>query len=100
MLDGATARPGVVVFGATNHVDKIDPAILRPGRIDRHLRISHPGPELIEQALRYQLRGTLADADLGPVAAAAAAGLTGAELALAVRDARAAARARRGAAER
>lgn len=95
LLDGATARPGVVVLGATNHVDKIDPAILRPGRIDRHLRISHPGPELIDQALRYQLRGALADADLGPVAAAAA-GLTGAELALAVRDARAAARVRHG----
>jgi len=93
LLDGATARPGVVVLGATNHAEKIDPAILRPGRIDRHLLISQPGPELIDQALRYQLRGALAEADLGPVAAAAA-GLTGAEVALAVRDARATARAR------
>lgn len=91
-LDGAEGRPGVVVIGATNHPNKIDAALLRAGRFDRWLHIDQPGPEQIPAALRYHLRGELADAALDPVAAAAV-GLTGAEVALAVRDARALARA-------
>lgn len=91
-LDGAGRRPGVVVLAATNHPGKVDAALLRPGRFDHRLRIDQPSPELIPAAIRYQLRGALAEADLGPVAAAAV-GMSGADLALLVRDARALARA-------
>lgn len=41
-LDGAEPRPGVVVVGATNHPDAIDPALRRPGRLDRHIEIPKP----------------------------------------------------------
>ena len=41
-LDGATPRPGVVVVGATNFPDRIDPALRRPGRLDRHVEIPRP----------------------------------------------------------
>lgn len=41
-LDGLDGREGVVVIGATNNVSGIDPAILRPGRLDRHVAIPLP----------------------------------------------------------
>lgn len=41
-LDGLDGREGVVVIGATNDVGRIDPAILRPGRLDRHVAIPLP----------------------------------------------------------
>ncbi|RYZ80237.1 MAG: ATP-binding protein, partial [Proteobacteria bacterium] len=41
-LDGLGGREGVVVIGATNNIQRIDPAILRPGRLDRHVVISLP----------------------------------------------------------
>jgi len=44
-LDGAASRDGVVVVGATNNPDKIDPALLRPGRLDRHMAIKLPSVE-------------------------------------------------------
>lgn len=37
--DGAEGREGVVVVGACNHPDKIDAALTRAGRLDRHIRI-------------------------------------------------------------
>lgn len=42
-LDGLQALENVVVIGATNREDLIDPAILRPGRLDRKIRIPRPG---------------------------------------------------------
>jgi len=44
-LDGLEVLENVVVIGATNRVDLIDPAVLRPGRIDRKVRIPRPGQE-------------------------------------------------------
>jgi proteasome-associated ATPase len=41
-LDGLQALENVVVIGATNRADLIDPAILRPGRLDRKIRIPRP----------------------------------------------------------
>src|SRR5208283_3547840 len=38
-LDGAEPRTGIVVIGATNLPERIDPALLRPGRLDRHIEI-------------------------------------------------------------
>ncbi|WP_025596098.1 AAA family ATPase [Agrobacterium tumefaciens] len=42
-LDGTSKRDGLVVIGATNFPERIDPAILRPGRLDRHVVIGLPG---------------------------------------------------------
>lgn len=42
LLDGVDARGEVVVIGATNRLDSIDPALRRPGRFDRELRFSLP----------------------------------------------------------
>ena len=44
-LDGFEARSGVIVMAATNRPDILDPALVRPGRFDRHVTISPPGRE-------------------------------------------------------
>src|SRR3989338_4207152 len=42
MMDGLNSRGRVVVIGATNRINSIDPALRRPGRFDRELEISVP----------------------------------------------------------
>ncbi|WP_062377611.1 proteasome ATPase [Demequina pelophila] len=44
-LDGVESLGNVIVIGASNREDMIDPAILRPGRLDVKIEISRPGPE-------------------------------------------------------
>jgi cell division protease FtsH len=41
-MDGFAASDGVVVLGATNRVDVLDPALTRPGRFDRHVNVPRP----------------------------------------------------------
>jgi cell division protease FtsH len=41
-MDGFAAAEGVVVLGATNRVDVLDPALTRPGRFDRHVNLPRP----------------------------------------------------------
>ena len=86
-LDGAQGREGVVVVGATNLPDKIDPAILRPGRLDRHLGIPLPDATARKKILQYHLRGDLPGADLAR-AARRLEGATGAVIEKVVREAR------------
>ncbi len=81
-MDGIADPPGLVVLGATNRADRIDPALLRPGRFD--LVVEMPRPD---QAGRRAIIGLHAarmplgpDADLDALAAATA-GLVGADLA-------------------
>ena len=88
-LDGLSRRDGVVVLGATNHPDKIDPAILRAGRLDRVLWVPLPDAQALRQILRVHLGENLPGADLGVVAERLEArGGTGADAELVVRDAR------------
>ena len=49
VLDGATSQDGQIIFMTTNHVDKLDPAMIRRGRIDRQIHYPNPDKEQIEQ---------------------------------------------------
>lgn len=90
-LAGVEERPGVVVIGATNHPDHIDPAIRRAGRLDRTIELGLPDAESLAAIFRFHLGADLRDIDLIPVALAAA-GRTGADVEAWVRRAKSHAR--------
>jgi cell division protease FtsH len=81
-LDGFSTGDQVVVMGASNRLQDLDPALLRPGRFDRQILVSPPDLAGREEILRVHTRGKplAADVDLGLVARQTA-GLTGADLA-------------------
>jgi len=54
-LDGVEALKNVIVIGASNREDLIDPAILRPGRLDVKIKIERPGEEAARQIFRIYL---------------------------------------------
>lgn len=85
-LDGAIARPGVVVIGATNHPSTIDPALRRPGRLEQHIEIPLPDEEAREHILRHHLRNNFSG-DLNQVIQRTE-GNSGADLEKLARDAR------------
>ncbi len=58
-LDGVEALKNVIVIGASNREDLIDPAILRPGRLDVKIKIERPGPEAARQIFSIYLRPDL-----------------------------------------
>jgi len=57
LMDGLTSRGQVVVIGATNIPDAVDPALRRPGRFDRELEISVPDKESRKEILLVHTRG-------------------------------------------
>jgi hypothetical protein len=91
-LDGVEKRRGVVVIGATNFPQRIDAALLRPGRLGRHLRIELPDAGARLGILRHHLEGAIPQAELSDFAARLE-GATGATIEQLVRDARRRARA-------
>jgi ATP-dependent Zn protease len=76
-----------VVVGATNHVDQIDPAIRRAGRLDREIRIYLPDPNAIAGILRTYIGEALNPEELQR-AANLCAGKTGADIERLVRGAK------------
>ena len=80
-MDGFTANEGVVVLAATNRVDILDPALLRPGRFDRQVYVGRPDIKGREEILRIHARNKplAEDVDLQKVAQGTA-GFTGADL--------------------
>ena len=80
-MDGFTANEGVVVLAATNRVDILDPALLRPGRFDRQVFVGLPDIKGRRDILAIHARGKplAEDVDLARVARATA-GFTGADL--------------------
>ena len=86
-LHGIFSREGVVVIAATNYPDRIDPALLRPGRLDTRIAIPMPTAQDLRGIARFHLRKDLADAGLGGLAVALA-GSTGAHVERIVRVAR------------
>ena len=81
-LDGFNTREQVVVMGASNRLQDLDPALLRPGRFDRQVLIAPPDLAGREEILQVHTRGKplAADVDLSSIARQTA-GLTGADLA-------------------
>ena len=57
MMDGLKSRGKVIVIGATNRVNSIDPALRRPGRFDREISINVPGKEGRLSILKIHTRG-------------------------------------------
>lgn len=81
LMDGFEARDGVIVIGATNRVDTMDPAILRPGRFDRIVQVPLPDASGRGEILKVHTSDlpVEADVDLSAIARRAT-GYSGAEL--------------------
>ncbi len=80
-MDGFQGNDSVIVVAATNRPDVLDPALLRPGRFDRHVTVSRPTLSGRLAILKVHSRDVPLDAnvDLG-VVAAGSVGMTGADL--------------------
>jgi len=80
-MDGFSSREAVLVLAATNRPDILDPALLRPGRFDRHVVLDLPGREDRVAVLRVHTRKVplAADVDLA-LLAAGCPGFSGADL--------------------
>ena len=88
-LDGFERDPGtVIVIAASNYVDKLDKALLRPGRFDRQVLVAPPSRDGREAILRVHAKGKplAPDLDLTDVARKTT-GMTGAQLANALNEA-------------
>lgn len=70
LMDGMSSRGKVVVIGATNRINAIDPALRRPGRFDREIEIGVPDKEGRLEILQIHTRGMPLekDVDLGTIA--------------------------------
>ncbi|MDO9708877.1 AAA family ATPase [Paracraurococcus lichenis] len=77
-LDGVGGREGVVVVGATNHPEMVDPAITRSGRLDRIIAVPLPDQRALAAILRVHIGTDLAGVDLTQAALLALGG-TGAD---------------------
>ena len=80
-MDGFGVNEGIIVMAATNRVDILDPAILRPGRFDRRVAVGRPDVKGREEILEVHAKGKpLGDnVDLGEIARTTI-GFTGADL--------------------
>jgi len=80
-MDGFGVNEGVIVMAATNRVDILDPAILRPGRFDRRVMVGRPDVQGREEILKVHAKGKplSEEIDLKQIAQTTA-GFTGADL--------------------
>lgn len=87
-MDGFKASDGIIVVGATNRIDVLDPALLRPGRFDRHVQVGLPTLSGRQEILGVHVdkRPLADDVDLERVARGTA-GFSGADLANLVNEA-------------
>jgi cell division protease FtsH len=87
-MDGFDSRKGVIIMGATNRPEVLDPALLRPGRFDRQVLVDKPDVKGREQILRIHSRAVKMAPDVDiTVVAARTAGFAGADLANLVNEA-------------
>jgi cell division protease FtsH len=87
-MDGFDPKVGVILMAATNRPEILDPALLRPGRFDRHVLVDRPDKLGREQILRVHLKKikTAGDLDVEKLAAMTP-GMVGADLANLVNEA-------------
>ncbi len=91
LMDGIAREEGVIVVGACNFPDRIDPAVLRPGRFDLKIEVPLPDTAAIFGILRHRLGDGFDEGDLRDLARSAT-GSSAAEVDGAIRKARADAR--------
>ncbi|HOV89201.1 MAG TPA: ATP-dependent zinc metalloprotease FtsH [Syntrophorhabdaceae bacterium] len=87
-MDGFDTKTGVIIMGATNRPEILDPALLRPGRFDRHILVDRPDIKGREEILEVHIKGVKVakDVDL-KIVAARTPGFVGADLANLVNEA-------------
>ncbi|MDX6223812.1 MAG: cell division protease FtsH [Frankiales bacterium] len=87
-IDGFDASSGIVVMGATNRPDILDPALMRPGRFDRHITIDRPDAVGRERIIKIHAVGKpiAPEVDFAKIARKTP-GFTGADLANVVNEA-------------
>ncbi len=87
-MDGFNVSSGIILIAATNRPDILDPALLRPGRFDRHIVIDRPDRNGREAILKVHLRDMKTDEDVDlEVLAKRTPGFVGADLANLVNEA-------------
>jgi cell division protease FtsH len=87
-MDGFDPNQGVIMIAATNRPDVLDPALLRPGRFDRHVTVDTPDAKGREAILSVHLRGKPLDDEVNAASLARRTpGFSGADLANLVNEA-------------
>jgi cell division protease FtsH len=87
-MDGFGTKTGVIIMGATNRPEILEPALLRPGRFDRHVLVDRPDIKGREEILAVHIRGVRIDKEVDlKVLAARTPGFVGADLANLVNEA-------------
>jgi cell division protease FtsH len=87
-MDGFDPNQGVIMIAATNRPDVLDPALLRPGRFDRHVTVDTPDAKGREAILNVHLRGKPLDEEVSAQSLARRTpGFSGADLANLVNEA-------------
>ncbi len=80
-MDGFDPHEEVIVIAATNRPDVLDPALLRPGRFDRHIVIDRPGWKERKAIIEIHVRGKVTADDVNfEILARGTPGMTGADL--------------------
>jgi cell division protease FtsH len=87
-MDGFDPNLGVILMAATNRPEILDPALLRPGRFDRHILVDRPDKKGREQILKVHLKGIIVSRDVDvETVAGMTPGFVGADLANLVNEA-------------
>lgn len=87
-MDGFDTRRGVIIMAATNRPEILDPALLRPGRFDRHILVDRPDLKGREEVFKVHTRKVRLSADVDlKVLAARTPGMVGADIANVVNEA-------------
>jgi cell division protease FtsH len=81
-MDGFDTNSGVIVLAATNRADLLDPALLRPGRFDRHIYLELPNIREREEIFKVHMRNLVLGSDLDiKILASQTPGFSGADIA-------------------
>ena len=87
-MDGFGINEGIIIIAATNRPDILDPALLRPGRFDRHIVVDKPDVKGRQEILKVHTKGKPVDKDANlEVLARRTPGFTGADLSNLVNEA-------------